>query len=42
MAFLALVLDTHDYDGLSDLLREAVIRRQRREAPGLWSLARLA
>ncbi|WP_326681688.1 hypothetical protein [Streptomyces sp. NBC_01237] len=42
MAFLALVLDTHDYDGLSDLLREAVIRRQRREDPGSWSLALLA
>ncbi|WP_326763403.1 hypothetical protein OG978_01225 [Streptomyces sp. NBC_01591] len=42
MAFLALLLDTRDYDGLSDLLREAVIRRQRREDPGLWSLDLLA
>ncbi|MFF8617157.1 hypothetical protein [Streptomyces sp. NPDC015350] len=42
MAFLALVLDTSDYDSLSGLLREAVIRRQLREGPGLWSLSLLA
>lgn len=42
MAFLALILEPRDYDGLSDLSREAAIRYQRRRDPGLWSLARLA
>lgn len=42
MAFLAVILEPRDYDGLSDLSKRAVIRCQRRRDPGLWSLARLA
>ncbi|MCX4784072.1 hypothetical protein [Streptomyces sp. NBC_01264] len=42
MAFLAFFLAPHDYDDLPALLRDATIRRQRREDPGAWSLDRLA
>ncbi|MFF8617126.1 hypothetical protein [Streptomyces sp. NPDC015350] len=42
MAFLALILATHDYDGLPGLLREATIRRQWREEAGAQSLERLS